>query len=101
MADAIVADHGVRLSAGGMLGGSFSSGPGRSRLPNALVARSWFLEILNSNLVGRFPESFQVVELARGFGKDVHDKINVVDQHPVALVIALNLVRSYAILLEP
>src|SRR5690348_942951 len=48
----------------------------------------------------RLPEPLQVVELARCLRKNVNDKIYIIEQHPIGLIVTFHLVGGNSFALE-
>src|ERR1039457_1368696 len=50
--------------------------------------------------LGRLPESFEVVELARFFRENMDDEVHIIKQHPLRLFVALGVCHSQAQILQ-
>src|SRR5690242_3987108 len=54
----------------------------------AFGSGAFSLEISRRNAARRAPQAFEVVKLARILAEDVDNEINVVEQHPLRLLVA-------------
>src|ERR1041385_4621311 len=45
---------------------------------------------------GRLPQALEVIKLARLLGKDVNYEINIIEQHPVRLLVSLDLIGPHS-----
>src|SRR5687767_13076647 len=72
--------------------GSSSTDPhdaqaGASTIDSAALAAQTMVLFADRNAFGRSPEALETIELARGWREDVEDEVEVIEQHPLRLVV--------------